>query len=258
MVDYARLLLATEMTGAKKYWHMMPPQDTKSGGIADSTTATTYGAVPVAYNPMFRGNYMVGNLGMTDVTCTTWFGTNEIYVHLINFMPVTPITSELFDKGKLFSSLMTYRVAHLLSFTILVSAQRRRAFYESEFVRAERSVLSSNDSLEIAWKGYSICNEAIIHPNKAWTEAQNLDSTQLDPGISKSQVLFWVSTRDAFSSTTKAGASSEFGHQELPAHPATGDSTFTSSCSSHLNCLAAGLEGSCCPTNDDIMLGCCS
>ncbi len=121
MVDYARLLLATEMTGAKKYWHMMPPQVTKSGGIADSTTATTYGAVPVAYSPMFSENYMVGNLGMTDVTCTTWFGTMEIYVHLINFMPVTPITSELFDKGKPFPSVITYPVAHLPSLTILVS-----------------------------------------------------------------------------------------------------------------------------------------
>jgi hypothetical protein len=129
----------------------------------------------------------------------------------------------------------------------------------SEYVRAERSVLSSNDSLEIAWKGYSICNEAIIHPNKAWTEAQNLVSTQLDPGISKSQVLFWVSTRKAFSSATKAGASSDFGEHELAAYSANEDSTFSSSsCSSHLNCLMAGLQGSCCPTNDAIMLGCCN
>jgi hypothetical protein len=119
MVDYARLLLATEMTGAKKYWHMMPFQGTKTSGIFDSTMASTDGAVPVAYNPMFRGNYMVGNLGMTDVTCTTWFGTEDIYVHLINFMPVTPITSELFDKGEYFPSLMLCRVAQSLSLTIL-------------------------------------------------------------------------------------------------------------------------------------------
>jgi hypothetical protein len=111
MVDYARLLLATEMTGAKTYWHMMPPQDGESGGVAEGTSAGTGGAVPVAYNPTFRGNYMVGNLGMTDVTCTTWFGTENIYVHLINFLPVTPITSELFDKGKLLSLLMPYHVA---------------------------------------------------------------------------------------------------------------------------------------------------
>ena len=121
MVDYARLLLATEMTGAKTYWHMMPPQNGKSGGAADGTLASTVSAVPVAYNPIFRGNYMVGNLGMTDVTCTTWFGNEDIYVHLINFMPVTPITSELFDKGKLLSFLIPYLVAESSSLIILVS-----------------------------------------------------------------------------------------------------------------------------------------
>lgn len=119
MVDYARLLLATEMTGAKTYWHMMPPHDSKSVGGNYSTSASSDGAAPVAYNPIFRGNFMVGNLGMTDVTCTTWFGTENIYVHLINFMPVTPMTSELFDKGKLLLSLMPSLVAHL-SLTILV------------------------------------------------------------------------------------------------------------------------------------------
>ncbi|KAL3788862.1 LOW QUALITY PROTEIN: hypothetical protein ACHAW5_009219 [Stephanodiscus triporus] len=227
MVDYARLLLATEMTGAKTYWHMMPPEEIKSGEGNDSTSASSDGAAPVAYNPLFRKNFMVGNLGMTDVTCTTWFGTENIYVHLINFMPVTPMTSELFDKG---------------------------------YVRGERSVLSSNNSLEIAWKGYSICNEAIIYPNKAWTEAQSLVSTQLDPGISKSQVLFWVSTREDFSPATTAEVSfkNDHGEKEMPTHPATRDSISSASCSSYLNCLAAKLQGSCCPTDDGIMLGCCS
>ncbi len=36
---------------------------------------------------------------MTDATCTTWFGTENVYVHLINFMPITAITAELFNKG---------------------------------------------------------------------------------------------------------------------------------------------------------------
>ena len=104
MVDFARLLLATEMTGAKTYWHMTPPPHTtsKSSG-ANSTSTASLGStslIPVTYNPAFRENYMVGNLGMTDVTCTTWFGNENIYVHLINFMPVTAITAELFGKGK--------------------------------------------------------------------------------------------------------------------------------------------------------------
>ena len=107
MVDYARLLLATEITGAKTYWHMTP--NTKGGGRSSNSTTTVAASkksdtslvLPVAYdNSAFKKNYMVGNLGMTDVTCTTWFGNENIYVHLINFMPVTAITAELFDKGK--------------------------------------------------------------------------------------------------------------------------------------------------------------
>ncbi len=103
MVDYTRLLLATEMTGAKTYWHMMPQDRGKSAGGSNSTVVTNKAGtslVPIPYSSMFRENYMVGNLGMTDATCTTWFGNENIYVHLINFMPVTAITAELFDKGK--------------------------------------------------------------------------------------------------------------------------------------------------------------
>lgn len=93
MVDFARLLLATEVTGAKIYWHMTPSQSSQSSD-------DTHDGLPTTYNNEFRKNLMVGNLGMTDVVCSTWFGTDNIYVHLINFMPVTPITTELFDKGK--------------------------------------------------------------------------------------------------------------------------------------------------------------
>ena len=106
MVDFARLLLATELTGAKAYWHMTPSQngeDTRDG-------------VPMAYTNDFRKNFMVGNLGMTDVACTTWFGTDDLYVHLINFLPVTPITAELFDKGKPYPSLRTNDTSYMFLF----------------------------------------------------------------------------------------------------------------------------------------------
>ena len=32
-----------------------------------------------------------------DVTVSTWFGRNPLYVHMINFLPITGITRELFD-----------------------------------------------------------------------------------------------------------------------------------------------------------------
>lgn len=100
IVNFARLLLATELTGAKTYWHMVPSDDASTRRLANSTATSHSWQPPHAYNSIFEKNYMVGNLGMTDATCTTWFGTENIYVHLINFMPVTAITSELFDRGK--------------------------------------------------------------------------------------------------------------------------------------------------------------
>lgn len=243
IVDYTRLLLATEMTGAKTYWHMMPPKDSSSGIGSNSTrslaNAGRTSLVPVSYNSEFRKNYMVGNLGMTDVTCTTWFGTESIYVHLINFMPVTAITAELFDK---------------------------------EYVKGERSIISNNDSVESAWRGYSICNEAIVDPNNAWIEAQDLISSQLDPGLSKSQVLFWVSTRGGFSPGTTAELSShpsdfigdgEEGNTSVGsaaeiAKPAKSNSNSLRSCTSHEKCVAESLVGTCCPTSTGIFLRCCS
>lgn len=236
MVDLARLLLATEVTGAKTYWHMLPTQDASGNGTNKSTTSASASAtslIPSPYNSAFRKNYMIGNLGMTDATCTTWFGTENIYVHLINFMPVTAITAELFDKG---------------------------------YVKGERSVLGSNDSVENAWKGYSICNEAILDPNNAWIESERLISNLLDSGLSKSQVLFWVSTREGFSSRTTVEVSPKSDVNVVQDQQAStkstgskrGDLNFLSSCSSHEKCVVDSLEGSCCPTNEGIFLRCCS
>lgn len=112
LINFARLLLATEITGAKTYWHIAPSNASSTSGkfgLLNNTTANTWQA-PHAYSPVFEQNYMVGNLGMTDATCTTWFGNENIYVHLINFMPVTAVTGELFDKGR-----------HLVLVTIVIS-----------------------------------------------------------------------------------------------------------------------------------------
>ena len=46
--------------------------------------------------------------------------------------------------------------------------------------------------------------QSIIDPNNVWIEAQSLVSIQLDHGPSKSQVLFWVSTREGFPPRTTA------------------------------------------------------
>ena len=134
----------------------------------------------------------------------------------------------------------------------------------SDYVKGEHSVLRNNDDIEMAWKGYAICNDAITRPNSAWDDAQKLISVSLDPGISKSQVLFWISTQDDFSLTTMAEVSKydngdegeeEESEKELPKG---GSTSSVRSCNNHLTCLAANLKGSCCPTNDGKFLECCS
>ena len=51
MTDFARLLLATEIRGAKTYWQMTPP----SNGTKSDTSMSVY-------SPAFAQNYMVGNI----------------------------------------------------------------------------------------------------------------------------------------------------------------------------------------------------
>lgn len=154
--DFARLLLATEIRGARTYWHMEPPRNNSNRT-----------AVPeAAFSPQFSNNYMVGSLGMLDAVSSTSLGSGSIYVHMMNFMPVTSITGALFSK---------------------------------EYVREEYShVLRNFSDVEMAWRGFVVCNHAIINPRLAWEEAQELLSADLDPGLSKTQVLYWVSTRPEF------------------------------------------------------------
>ena len=50
------------------------------------------------FDPIFTESFMVGNLGGLDATATTWFGDKQVYVHLINLLPITSITETLFDQ----------------------------------------------------------------------------------------------------------------------------------------------------------------
>lgn len=136
----------------------------------------------------------------------------------------------------------------------------------SAYVKEERKVLNDGVSVDNSWKGYVICHKAILDPNSAWIEAQDLISNQLDPGLSKSQVLYWISTRDGFSaSTTTVTTHSNTGDSDLETtqkddnnspqpNPPTGDSN----CESHASCFALNLSGQCCPTEENVYLGCCT
>lgn len=194
----------------------------ESDGIADGNL------IPAPYSLKFRQNLMVGNLGMSDVVVETWFGTESIYVHLINFLPVTSISAALFDKS---------------------------------YVEEERRFIGEAGLVEDAWRGYNICNHAISDPNKAWLEAQGLSSLTMDSGLSKSQVLFWVSTRDGFLSSTTIEAVPEglpgTDDQSLDPSLPLSEHSAESRCATHKTCVSQGLSGFCCPTGEGVLLNCC-
>jgi len=197
LINYTRLLLAMEIRGVKTYWHMMPPNQ------GDRKRVETF-------NADFSGNYMVGNLAMSDVVLGTWFGTEPLYVHMINFMPITSITRETFDHD----------------------------YIEGEFNHIIKPIY---DTVPMAWRGYTVCDKAMLDPTDAWTDALKLRSYELDSGLSLSQVLFFISTTNGF----------------VPPDPEKPKPSKNSVCSANPKCAAANLKGECCPTAAGLMLGCC-
>ena len=200
-IDFARLLLATEMRGAQTYWHMTPKEQAMEGKV---------------YSDMFAQNYMVGNLGMLDAVSSTWFGRDPLYVHMINFMPVTAMTYELFDRT---------------------------------YVKAEYdAIISRIHEVPTAWKGYTLCNQAIVEPLAAWKEAQTLFSGELDAALSKSQVLYWISRHKDF---TYMASDDDDNHGDA-------DASSAAYCENNDGCVSLGLSGLCCPTAGGSSLGCCN
>ena len=107
-----------------------------------------------------------------------------------------------------------------------------------------------------AWKGYAICNQAIYDPMAAWEQAVNLVSSQLDSGLSKSQVLYFISTMQGFKAPKNIPSiGADTGGDRLPAAKSSSESSSSAACQDHPNCN--GLIGFCCPTGEGIELECC-
>ena len=66
LTKWTHLMLTMEIVSVKTYWHM------------------TDQSSPDIYDYMFAANKMVGNLGATDVTASTWFGSKLEFVFGIN------------------------------------------------------------------------------------------------------------------------------------------------------------------------------
>jgi len=211
VTDFSQLLLSTEIRSSKMYWHMLPPSDTS--------------LKPHVYPSKFEENFMVGNLGMLDVTANTWFGNDLLYVHMINAIPITAISNILF---------------------------------EQDYVKYEYPFLmNSRSSVEMAWRGYTVSIHSMIDPNKAWEDASALVSNQLDSALSKSQVLYFVSQQPGFNVTLDGAATNRKNNGSIRTKTSS-QSTSSSSCKTNVDCVELNLEGECCPTLTGILLGCCS
>jgi len=167
----------------------------------------------------------VGNLGMLDALCSTWFGTENLYVHMINFIPVTSITGELFGVD----------------------------YVSQEYA----NVLKPLGEVEMAWRGYVVSNHAILDPNSAWLDAQTLFGPTLDSALSKSQVLYWISTRSGFNaSVASRDSDGDAGNDSGSKGSSSAKDGKGAACSEHERC--SPLEGFCCPSGNGIFLDCCS
>ena len=182
-------------------------------------SARTYwhmGKNSTIYNEKFSKNYMVGNLGGLDVNSRTWFGNEQYYVHGIQLIPITSITEELFLEE----------------------------FVEDDFPTI---IEPAYNNMEMSWKGFFVCEQAIIDPNAAWMEAQKLVSSELDAGLSQSQVYYWIATRPIPSTP-----------QNVTINKSSDGTDYSASCYLNSGCKSTGLSGNCCPTAGGQYLGCCS
>ena len=213
VTDFSHLLLSTEIRSTKMYWHMLP-QNTSLH--------------PHLYPPEFEENYMVGNVGMLDMTANTWFGNDVLYVHMINAIPITAVSNLLF---------------------------------ETDYVKYEYPFLmNGRQNVEMAWRGYTVSMHSMFDPNKAWEDASALVSNQLDSALSKSQVLYFITQQRGFNRTSGSSDSSEqrINSSSSSFKKTDSQSISSSSCENNPNCAELDLRGECCPSTVGVFLGCCS
>mmetsp|Transcript_12592 Transcript_12592/g.29800 ORF Transcript_12592/g.29800 Transcript_12592/m.29800 type:complete len:1023 (-) Transcript_12592:20-3088(-) len=227
ITDFSRLLLSTEIRSAKTYWHMLP------SSVREENNSSS----PQIYPPVFEENYMVGNVGMLDVTASTWFGDDPLYVHMINCIPITAVSRLLLDE---------------------------------DYIKHEYPFLMGNrENVEMAWRGYTVSVHSIIDPNMAWKDASALTSNQLDSALSKSQVLYFISQQSGFNVTLNDDVKQQQQQQQhlnnsskrkIPSfdNATKLPSTPSSRCESNPSCVQLNLEGMCCPTLAGFFLDCCS
>lgn len=221
MTDFARLLLAMEIRGAKTYWHMLPPSVT-----GNSTTDSTLHL----YTPEFEENYMIGNVGMLDVAANTWFGMDPLYVHMINAIPITAVTGILFEP-----KYVQFEYPFLMKSLSSVEMAWRG------YTTSIHSIIDPNDAWMEAQSLVSFELDAAV------SKTQVLYFISQRPG-------FNVTYDD--SSANKPNRASGKSSPAQSALASTDSSSLSSSCDAHPRC--GSLLGECCPTDEGVSLDCCN
>ena len=102
---------------------------------------------------------------MIKVDYATWFGGNVEFIHCIQMLPFLPISEELL----------------------------RPDWIREEYDVLRQAYSRPDPPLSEAWKGYVVMAHAVIDPQAAYSEALGL--TGFDDGNTKSNTLWWISTR---------------------------------------------------------------
>jgi hypothetical protein len=96
----------------------------------------------------------------------------------------------------------------------------------------------------------------MVEPNKAWEDALDLRSYELDQAVSKSQVLYFISTSDSFDISGKEEDAETSITDEYSSTENDDASIF---CIDHTSCVDLKLTGMCCPpTPGGTNLNCCN
>lgn len=137
--NYGKMMAATELTAAKTYFQI------------NSTS--------VIYPETFKSNAMVGVVWDNQAYYTTWMGGNVEYIHGIQMLPFTPIT------------------------TVLLSA----SFVQTQY-NVVKDVMATNSYIL-----YLIMAHSIMDPVAAYLRYQKA-ALQLESygATSKSEVLYWI------------------------------------------------------------------
>lgn len=224
---FSHTLLATEVQAAQLYWHM--PNDD-------------------IYDAIFSASRMVGNIGAFDATVSTWFGSELEYVHGINMMPVTPVTTMLFDQN--FAAQQYPLLASRLPPP--VSAEKQACANNANCLALgmtqqgslccpspEGLTLACCDAdangvkpMQDEWKGLIYMNHAITDREAARQQILSADGFGI--GNSKCNALFFAASRPVPTTTYDlAPRQPDFSH------------SIKSSCASNSACDSAGKSISC-------------